>query len=118
MEVPETCLVAYKISETDFVVCVEIRVEQNLLLFCIVLGLPETVNSRRPGLQALCSISRASNELVWDLAGLLVGAFVELFEAVISRWPRLQTLCSILRASQELVGDLAVLLVDQIVESL
>ena len=49
VEVPETCLVAYKITETDFVVFVEIRLEQNLLLFGVMLGLPETVNSRRPG---------------------------------------------------------------------
>ena len=33
VEVPETCLVAYKTTETAFVVFVEIRLEQNQLLF-------------------------------------------------------------------------------------
>ena len=71
VEVPETCLVAYKIPETDFVVLVEIRLEQNQLLFDTIRGLPEIVNSRRPGLQTLCSISRASQERVWDLGSAL-----------------------------------------------
>ena len=107
VEVPETCLVAYKTTETDFVVLVEIRLEQNQLLFDTIWGLYDTASSRRPGLQTLCSISRASQELVSALAGLLFGAFVELFEAVISRRPGLQTLCSFSRASQERVWGLA-----------
>ena len=71
VEVPETCLVAYKTTETDFVVLVEIRLEQNQLLFDTIRGLPEIVNSRRPGLQTLCSISRASQELTLGLASAL-----------------------------------------------
>ena len=72
MEVAETCLVAYKTTETDFVVFVEIRLEQNQLLGGTgSWGLPETVHSRCPGLQTLCSISRASQELVWGLASKL-----------------------------------------------
>ena len=71
VEVPETCLVAYKTTETDFVVLVEIRLEQNQLLFDTSWGLYDTVSSRRPGLQTLCSISRASHELVRDVASAL-----------------------------------------------
>ena len=40
MEVTETCLVAYKTTETDFVVFVEIRLEQHQRLLMHVVGAP------------------------------------------------------------------------------
>ena len=71
MEVAETSFGAYQFHETDFIVFIEIRLERNQLLFDTIWGLPGTMNSRRPALQTICSISRASQELVWCLASAL-----------------------------------------------